>query len=278
MKITTVSYQSKYSKEENITTISELVTKIKIEQETDFIFFGELALSNYIISKDYLELNSVSLDGKEIETMKNVAKKNCVCISFGYSEKAHDNYYNSQIVIDQNGCVVYNHRKNNLTNKERLFFSEGKTPVSFFVLNNFQYAISICFDMFGPTFHKQYKSKQATIFLHALTDPQDAKFALGFSGRSTLAYYIAANRFGTENTTYYNGHIGIYSPTGKKIGLMSDQEGILSSNIIDKKRNKTFLKIVNTFKIGIHLILHLKKVINYLAWSTKNKNTKNKKG
>ncbi len=271
MKISTISYEPNATLEENIKSISFLVEEVMIDSTIDLIFFGELALSKYNLASKYIEDNSLSLKDENMNLLKSISINNIVCLSFGYIEEEAGVFYNSQVFIDKEGNIVNNHRKYNLTNKERVVFNNGISPVSFFVYNGIDFASSICFDMSSKDFKIQWrKESNVDVLLHSLTDPQDAKFTLGSSGRFVESYYIASNRHGTENGIYYNGHIGIYSPYGKKISINTNKVGNLNVVIIKKNRNKALLKISNYLFIIFHLIKHIRKTYKYYKWSREN--------
>ena len=189
-------------------------------------------------------------------------------MSFGYIEELGDKLYNSQVVIGFDGEIVHNHRKCNLTAKEREVFAKGEKPISSFFLDGHRVSICICYDYFSQNFKKHY-NKKTNIVLHSLTDPQDGRFTLGYSGRRNPAYYIASNRFSNNEGRYYNGHIGIYDSKGKRRMFSTDKENILSYNFsegVSFKSNRLLLKI----KMITHLLVNIRKTVNYIFWSLKN--------
>jgi predicted amidohydrolase len=248
----------------NINKLEEIINQTINKTQLNFYFLGELIFDDYNMTHENINKNKYSQDSREMKLLKDLASRYGIVLSFGYIEELGDKVYNSQVVINNYGEIIHNHQKSNLTNKEREVFEPGDSPVTSFDLYGTKISLAICYDLFSPLFKENYQ-KDSKILLHSLTDPQDGRFTLGFSGRITSSFYIAANRYNDE----YNGHIGIYSTTGKKIGFSMNKEDIIS---FDFDQNKQYLKckFLNYIRIFFHLITHLKKTINYLKWSKKN--------
>ena len=84
-------------------------------------------ISNHDFFVQY-QKNSVEIDGSEIKSIAETAKKNSIIVSLGFSEKV--NYssgclFNSNIIIDQKGDIKVHHRKIVPTFFEKLTWSNG---------------------------------------------------------------------------------------------------------------------------------------------------------
>lgn len=260
----TISFKREESLILNISKLEEIIKSTINKTQLNFYFLGELIFDVYNMNIENINKNKYSQDSEEMQLFKDLASRYGIVLSFGYIEELGEKVYNSQVVINNYGEVIHNHQKSNLTNKEREVFESGDNPVTSFDLYGTKISIAICYDLFSPKFKNNYK-EDTQILLHSLTDPQDGRFTLGFSGRITSSFYIAANRFSEE----YNGHIGVYSMTGKKIGFSMSKEDIISFDFNQNKHYKR-CKILNYTRIFFHLITHLKNTINYLKWSKKN--------
>ncbi|XMB72995.1 carbon-nitrogen hydrolase family protein [Mycoplasmatota bacterium WC30] len=267
MIIHTIAYKRLNTFNENLKKLEEYILKYKIEEKINLFFLGELIFTDYQLDKVYIDKNKYAQDSVQMVKARKLAEKHDVCISFGYIEADNDKVYNSQVFIGNQGQILHNHRKNNLTAKEGEVFEKGESAVTNFMFEERKISLAICYDLFSNNFKKNYKA-DTDILLHSLTDPQDGRFTLGFSGRFTPSYYVAANRY-NDGANYYNGHIGIYSSFGTKIAFSMNKENVLSFDLKQGKkiRNCKFLAYI---KIFFHILRFPIKTYKYLSWSKKN--------
>ena len=265
MIIHTIAFKYLDSLKENVTKLEKYILEGKVNGKTNLFFLGELIFTGYKLNEQFIQLNKYSLDSIQMVKFLDLAKKYDVSISFGYIEASDDITYNSQVFINNEGQIIHNHRKNNLTNAERRVFGTGDKAVSSFMFEGHKFSISICYDMFSDDFKLNYE-KDTDILLHSLTDPQDGRFTLGFTGRFTSSYYIAANRY--DKSTNYNGHIGIYSSLGSRLAFSMNKEEVLLYDFNPQKikRCKPLLYI----KVFFHFLRFPIKTTLYLIWSMKN--------
>jgi predicted amidohydrolase len=270
MIINTLSFERKILFKDNLTKLSKFIDQSISENDTSFYFLGELIFDEYKMDVEYIKSQAISEDSDKMDAIKKIASDHMCYLSIGYVESVKDKLYNSQVVIDPLGNIIHNHRKFNLTSNESKVFSKGQSPVTSFSIGETIYSLSICYDMFSPSFKKDY-DERTHILLHSLTDPQDGKFTLGFTSRFTNSYYFAANRFSSNVNAYYNGHIGIFSPRGKKLSFSMDKENIKTFQLKNDFNIPKF-GVLKYIRIFFHLITHLRPTIAYLKWNKKNKN------
>ena len=266
MIIHTIAYKKLDSLNENLKKLEEYIVKNRIDGKINLFFLGEQIFTNYFLDEQSISLNKYTMESNQMSKFLKLAKDYNVCISFGYIEALNNLAYNSQIFIDYQGQIVHNHRKNNLTYKESLVFDQGDKAVTSFMFEGYKFSIAICYDMFSARFRKDFE-KDTDILLHSLTDPQDGRFTLGFSGRFTSSYYVAANRYDDSNN--YNGHIGIYSSLGTRLEFSMDKESVLNFEFSPRKKIRRS-KILAYIKIFFHILRFPIKTYKYLAWSMKN--------
>jgi|LGOV01.1.fsa_nt_gb predicted amidohydrolase len=265
MIIHTMAFMHLSSFDDNTKKLENCIIEFSVLGETNLFFLGELIFTEYNLDEQYIQLNKYSLDSPKMLKIIDLAKKYDVCISFGYIESFNDSTYNSQVFISNVGQILHNHRKCNLTKKESLVFEKGDKAVSSFMFEGYKFSVSICYDMFSDSFKNNYE-KDTDILFHSLTDPQDGRFTLGFTGRYTSSYFVASNRYDSLNK--YNGHIGVYSSLGSRLDFSMNKEEVLHFNFNPKKIKRS--KLLLYLKIFFHLLRFPIRTIKYVSWSMKN--------
>ncbi len=74
--------------------------------------------------KRYIE-NSPTVDGPEIQRVREAAKKHGMIVVLGFSERDHGSLYMSQVIIDAEGEILVHRRKIKPTHAERSLFGDG---------------------------------------------------------------------------------------------------------------------------------------------------------
>lgn len=260
-----ISYKREESFHKNILKFDKIITAHINNNDDHFFLLGELIFDEYNLSKDNIDANKFSQSSDKMTEIRHLAIKHQCYLSLGYIEEDMEHCYNAQVVVDKTGEILHNHRKQNLTKKEQNVFKNGESPVTSFHIDDVRYSISICYDLFSRNFRKDYLT-DSSVLLHSLTDPQDGRFTLGYSGRYTSSKYIASNRFSDE----YNGHIGIYSENGKRMAFSMNKENIVSKQF-DMRKKAALIPLINYVKVFFHFLRFLRKSIQYLKWSKENK-------
>lgn len=220
----------------------EKAIKMVKNTEEDLIVFPELAFTGYAY-RDMTEIDETSeIAGDEnaysINTFKNFAVKNNKNVVFGFNEKYKGKYYNSSIFIKSDGSYSI-YRKIHLFNREKLFFTPGKSD--FFVEDfmGFKIGMAICFDWIFPEAFRTLNVLGADLIVHpsnlVLPYCQEANKTRSLENRIFIA---TSNRWGVEKNKDIE-----YEFTG--MSQITDPKG----NIIERFEKEG--DIVKTFELNL---------------------------
>jgi predicted amidohydrolase len=83
------------------------------ENQCDLVVFPEAFLTGIDLSSNYVEDSQLglSIDSKEITSIRQIAKDICISIAFGYLEIADRKIYDSALLINDNGEIQLNYRR-----------------------------------------------------------------------------------------------------------------------------------------------------------------------
>lgn len=136
----------------------------------DMICFPECALTGYMYEKADLEKFSESLEEVTITRIRESAKAYSTAICLGMIERDIDLFFNTAIVINNNGAIVHKYRKVS----EKPPYSNGK-EISTFEYLGFRMRVLIC----GDLFTKEAEKSQSPAY-----DLQIIPMSRSFAGKS----------------------------------------------------------------------------------------------
>lgn len=237
--------------------VDSAITFIKNEK-TNLFLFPELAFSGYSFSK-IEEVQAASEDPKDndgyaFNSFKNFCIENKVNVVYGFVEKNKGKFYNSSILIKEDGSFKI-YRKTHLFYNEKKFFSSGDTGFFIENINGVKVGLAICFDWFFPESFRTLSLLGADIILHSanLVMPycQNANITRSLENR---VYIATANTWGEEvNNEVKNKFTGmsqLTDPFGNIIKRFPPFQNFIKTFTIDEKlsRNKNLNEKNNIFE------------------------------
>jgi len=198
------------------------------------------------MDEKYFSWASPFKDNKLIKKFSSLAKELEVVLLVSYFEKAEDDYFNSLVVIDNDGSVMDNYRKTHIPDgagyEEKFYFKSGDTGFKVYDTACGKIGVGICWDQWFCETARALTLMGAEMIFYPTaigSEPEvniDSKehwqrVQMGHAATNTVPV-IVANRTGKEvgdscEITFY-GSSFITDYTGKKIAEASrDKEEII---------------------------------------------------
>ena len=187
---------------------------------------------NFLLAED--------LNGPTVTTMKTVAKGKGVALICPFFERAGDRYFNTAVVVDQQGKIAGTYRKIHVPQiplwEERSYFSPGDTGFPVFDLGLAKIGVQICWDNFFPEGTRMLALQGAQVVFA----PTAAAFASQQRWLKVIAanaivnglFVMRVNRVGNEPKQDFYGMSFCISPEGDLVAEPTGlQEGILLAEI-----------------------------------------------
>ncbi len=239
-----------HNQDANIEKLEWLLPK----EKTALIVLPELSNSGYLFTDTEQLKNSSSAfkSGKFISYLVDKAKSLNTNIVSGFCEKAEDGFYNSSVLVKQNG-EKFIYRKIHLFNEEKKWFKPGNEKPAVYEIETedgiIKIGMMICFDWIFPETARTLALQGAQIICHPsnLVMPycQKAMFARAVENH---VFTITSNRIGTDEKDgkkiSFTGWSVIIDPNGNYIAEASkDKEEIIFAEIntgesLNKKLNE----------------------------------------
>jgi len=217
----------------------------------------ELCTTGYVFEskKDLEPLAEVFPSGKTSEAMEEVTRTSGTTVIMGVLEKLGENYFNSAAVFSK-GFFMGIYRKIHLFNEEKHLFTPGFESPPVFRVKDVKIGVMICFDWIFPEVARTLALGGAMIIAHpanlVLPYCQDAMITRSIENR---VFTVTANRVGTEQIgskppVTFTGKSQIVSPTGERLGALSEnEENVLIVDIDPSEAlDKNITKLNNLFE------------------------------
>lgn len=230
----------------NLQAIKYLCVNAK-KQDCDLIVFPELADFGY----DTQAIKEVT-PKIYFEELSLIAKFAGITLITGHLTFKKDNYYNSQIVLSDQGELISKYDKIHLIDHapffEKSIFQPG-TEVKVFSFKNVIFGQSICYDLRFPELYRSCRAQNASIFVCSSCWPYarlDQKLILARARAIENQCFFIASCASSEERKF-SGNSFVISPTGEIITLASTKQELIITEI-DLKLVEDLREKFNTFK------------------------------
>ncbi len=212
--------------ERNVVRALELAS----QAEADLLVFPELFNTGYLfLSREEVSKLAEDLGGYTVGELRKFAEETSTALVAGFAERDGDKFYNSAVVIDENGDVRGVYRKTHLFFEEKLFFEPGNTGFQVFEVAGMRVGVMICYDWRFPEAARTLALKGAQVIAHP------SNLVLPFAPTVDLAravenrvYVILSDRSGVEERGgkrfEYEGRSLIVDP-GMNVLAQAPKEG-----------------------------------------------------
>lgn len=176
----------------------------------------------------YHESIAEPVPGPSTDYISDVAREHDVYISFGLTEEAGGNLYNTLVLISPEGEILATHRKFWIVNK---FFSPGELALTTVDVDGFNVAILVCADARSRTLIRMIRRDRPDVVLVGLADLGTDVLASQFIGSFFDAWAFAANRYGEEGKMTWRGLTTITDPWARVAQASVGRECVLIQDV-----------------------------------------------
>lgn len=209
---------------ENVAEVREMM----YESTADLVVLPELFNTGYLFTdfKELPELAEKIPDGYTCQQLAAAAREWRCYIVAGILEEDEGLYYNSAVLIGEEGYIDH-YRKLHLFDNEKLYFAPGDKPPRVYDIGKAKIGIMICFDWIFPEITRVLALQGAQVIAHPsnLVMPYCPK-VMPSRCFDNKVFAVTANRIGTETrggkSLTFIGKSQVISPEGKIIKRAGD--------------------------------------------------------
>lgn len=219
------------------------------------VLFPEISLAGFIVDSGNKDI-AISLEGDEVERLKQTAKKHEIALICGMVESNPTGKpYNTQFVISKDGELITSYRKNHLFTEsaEPEVYSPGEWLVTF-ELEGWLCGLSTCFDIRFPRLFEAYKKAGVECMFSGFNWVEGRNKSaimenlVRARAHENQFFFAAVDRSGADPNTSYYGTALVANPYAEDI---AKHEGIYAYAEIEKEDIETLSKTLplrNSFK------------------------------
>ncbi len=219
-------------KKANRQTAKELIEKAA-KNSCDIIIFPEMSLTGFSMNIDVIAEPAES--SETIQFFSEQAEKNNIFICFGAAIIDSDGKIrNYAVIADNNGRIISKYAKIHPFSHgvESKYFTGGDR-IEWFDLNGTTVSQFVCYDTRFPEIFQTASSKSNLIIVIACwPDIRTYHWETLLKARAleNQCFIAAVNRTGKEMKYSYNGHSAVFSPYGKIITEICEDEALIISD------------------------------------------------
>lgn len=204
--------------------------------QADIAVLPEIWTTGY--SLGHLSKEAEYLNGPVIEEIRRIAAaKSCAVVAGSIPlRKGDGNVYNTTVVIDKNGEIVFCYSKLHLFSmfNEQRFFKPG-SDFSAYELEGVTCASTICYDLRFPELYRHMAMQGAKIIFVPAEWPKirGAIWDLFLRARAleNHTFIVGVNCAGKFHDQKFYGHSSVIDPFGKVLAVGGEEEEIIYCDI-----------------------------------------------
>lgn len=199
----------------------------------DLIVLPELPFTGYYF-QDRDEVKTLAedpADSKTLQSLTALCKERDFYIVTGFTEKQHDRYFNSAVLLGPEG-IIHIYRKLHLFNEEKNWFDVGDTPLQVNEIRGAKVGMMVCFDWIFPEVTRILAMQGADLICHP------SNLVLSYCQQTMLSrclengvFAITTNRFGKDKRPQgelrFTGKSQIVAPKGVLLHRAKSQQDAL---------------------------------------------------
>jgi predicted amidohydrolase len=198
----------------------------------------ECALSGYCFgSRDEALASSVTLDGKEIEQLVAIARRDNLLLVVGLLERTREKLFNAQVLVGPSG-LIGSYRKIHIPHLgvDR-FVDPGDRPFAVWEANGARIGLAICYDSSFPETCRVLALQGADIIALSTNWPSaafhTARIVPPARSMENHLFFLASNRIGAERGVTFCGQSSICGPDGIELARAEHADEALLVSVID---------------------------------------------
>lgn len=247
VKIASIQYRAvPFNKSANISNLKILIKEAAVKG-AKLIVLPEMCTTGLTISGPaQAQALAETIPGPTTNMFALLAKEYSVYIVLGLPESNLKNniYYNTQIVIDNNGFVVGKYRKKHLYGSDHNWASVGDLGYKYIETDLGKIGLGICYDINFPDLFDFFSKNNIDIFVFS-TNWIAEEVPFQYWSRilqNKNIYFIAANNWGQEKSIKFSGGSIILSANGETLSQTKESsDSIIFANVDLPQKTKKIL-------------------------------------
>lgn len=213
-----------------------------IAEGVELLVYPELALTTYFpkrIREDYEQFFETEMPSPVVDPLFARAREGRVAFHLGYAEKSGDRFYNTALLVDEDGTIFGKYRKIHLPGVahpappevarvfEPYYFSPGDTGFKVYPTKRAQVGVAICQDRRYPESYRCLGLAGAEIIVTGYNTPAyplalaHNELVLRAGAYENSLFVVGCAKAGVEDGVEFIGGSAIVNPLGEVVAKAS---------------------------------------------------------
>jgi (R)-amidase len=218
----------------NLRKVIETIGRADVDGGTQLVVFPEATLSGFPNRENVADV-AQAIDGPALGTVRDAARRARVSVAVGFAERVGARFYNTTVLIDQQGEIALRYRKTHLWASDVGVFSPGDRFETC-VWNGVTVGLLICYDIEFPETARAVAALDADMLIvtNGNMDPFGPVHRRAITARAmeNQMFAVMVNRCGDgdENLTF-PGESALVDPFGDIVVAAGADETLLKGRI-----------------------------------------------
>lgn len=225
-----------------------------IGEGVELLVYPELALTPYFpkrIRQDSEQFFETAMPSPVVQPLFDRAREARIAFHLGYAEKAGDRFYNTAILVDEDGTIFERYRKIHLPGRDRpappevarvfepYYFSSGDTGLKVYPTKRVQVGIAICQDRRYPEVYRCLGLAGAEIIVSGYNTPlyplalAHNELVLRAGAYENSLFVVGCAKAGVEDGVEFIGGSAVVNPLGEVVAKAATTGDELVATRID---------------------------------------------
>jgi (R)-amidase len=222
----------------NTRKVIETIGRANVAGGTKLIVFPEATLSGFPTRENVADV-AQSLDGPALTSVRDAARRAGVSVAVGLAEREGARFYNTTVLVDDQGEIALRYRKTHLWASDVGVFTPGDRFETC-LWNGLTVGLLICYDIEFPETARAVAALDADLLIvtNGNMDPFGPVHRRAITARAmeNQMFALMVNRCGTgDDNLTFPGESALVDPFGEIVAAAGAQETLLGVDI-DFKR------------------------------------------
>ncbi|MBR8317027.1 carbon-nitrogen hydrolase family protein [Burkholderia dolosa] len=212
----------------------DTIARADVAGGTKLVVFPETTLSGFPTRENVADA-AQPIDGRAVSAVRDAARQKGVAVALGFAERDGERFYNTTVLVDENGDIVLRYRKTHLWASDVGVFTPGDRFETC-VWNGLTVGLLICYDIEFPETARAVGSLDADLLIvtNGNMDPFGPVHRRAIAARAmeNQMFAVMVNRCGSgDDDLTFAGLSALVDPFGEIVTELGRDEMVVPASI-----------------------------------------------
>ncbi|KVM07635.1 carbon-nitrogen hydrolase [Burkholderia ubonensis] len=218
----------------NTRKVTDTIHRVDAAGGTKLVVFPETTLSGFPTRENVADI-AQTLDGPGLSAVRNAARQKGVAVAVGLAERDGDQFYNTTVLVDEQGDIALRYRKTHLWASDVGVFTPGDRFATC-IWNGLTVGLLICYDIEFPETARAIGALDADLLIvtNGNMDPFGPVHRRAIAARAmeNQMFALMVNRCGSgDDNLTFAGLSALVDPFGETAIELGRDEAVVQASL-----------------------------------------------